>query len=664
MKTALKWALIIIGALIVIVIGALLILPSVIDIQTYKPQIEKKVAKATGRPFTLEGPIKFSLFPWASVTLSDVHLGNPQGFEERDFFSVERFEIRVKLLPLFRKNVQIKRFILHSPKVVLERAKDGRTSWEGLAKAPEGKEKAPAGKPGRGPSELPIKSLMVGEFSITDGTVIWIDHKKGQRYTVKDVTLKLRDVSLDKPLKAKFSAKLDGKPLVLEGIVGPVKTEGPMVVDVTLRALDELKATVKGSLRDLKDKKGPMMDLTMEVSPFSPRRLLAALDRPLPLKTSDPDTLKRLSMKAKLNGSPRSFSIKDGVVELDDTKVKLSAKVLDPSRPHLTFEAAVDSMDLDRYLPPKEGEQRKKGKEKEASPKKRSAIDYEPLRKMILDGVIRVGHLKANGIPMDDLLVKLSAKDGIINIKPLSLKLYEGTLKAAATLDVRGRVPGSRLDLQAQGIQVKPFLKDFMNKDFIEGTVKAQARLSAQGDSAERIKATLNGAGEMFVEDGAIVGMDLAGMVRNVKAAFGAGKTPKERPRTDFSELHVPFKLIKGVFQTEQATLKSPLLRVVARGKADLVKETLDFYVKPKFVGTLKGQGGKMQRSGIMVPVIVDGTFDSPSFRPDIKALIKGKLPSGASVEKLIPERPKTVKPPAEVEEGIKGILKKALPFK
>jgi len=40
-------------------------------------------------------------------------------------------------------------------------------------------------------------------------------------------------------------------------------------------------------------------------------------------------------------------------------------------------------------------------------------------------------------------------------------------------------------------------------------------------------------------------------------------------------------------------------------------------------VATAKGQGDTEKRAGYVVPVVVGGTFSSPTFRPDVKAIIK-----------------------------------------
>jgi AsmA protein len=160
-----------------------------------------------------------------------------------------------------------------------------------------------------------------------------------------------------------------------------------------------------------------------------------------------------------------------------------------------------------------------------------------------------------------------------------------------------------------ENIQAGPLLKDVLEKDVLEGKTNAQVSLSMSGDNAAVIKKTLNGSGQVQFTDGAIIGIDLAGMIRNVKAALNA-----------------PFSIKQGLVHTPQTSLKSPLIRVTAAGDANLVNETLDFRVEPKVVSTIKGQGDAEQRSGLMVPVLVSGTFSDPQFAPDLAGMAKKQL--------------------------------------
>jgi len=138
-----------------------------------------------------------------------------------------------------------------------------------------------------------------------------------------------------------------------------------------------------------------------------------------------------------------------------------------------------------------------------------------------------------------------------------------------------------------------------------------------KGEKPAMIKKTLTGRGELLFTDGAVIGIDLANMVRNIQTKLGVGEKLERKPRTDFAALKIPFTAKNGLVNTNGSSLESPLIRVLATGKANLVKEMLDFRVEPKFVATLKGQGDTEQRSGLMVPVLITGSFASPKIRPD-----------------------------------------------
>jgi len=143
-------------------------------------------------------------------------------------------------------------------------------------------------------------------------------------------------------------------------------------------------------------------------------------------------------------------------------------------------------------------------------------------------------------------------------------------------------------------------------------------------------------------------------MIRNVKAAFGLEQKPAQRPRTDFAELNAPFSIKQGVVHTPQTSLKSPLIRIIAAGDANLVKETLDFRVEPKVVATITGQGDAEQRSGLMIPVLVSGTFSDPQFAPDLAGMAKKQLEQtilGTGEGKQLGDK-------EGLEETVKGVLK------
>jgi AsmA protein len=463
---------------------------------------------------------------------------------------------------------------------------------------------------------------MVGELSVQNAQVVMIDHRSGSRQEISALDLALRDVSFDRPVRLTLAAEINRKPLSAEGRFGPLGRNpgmGAVPLELTAEAFGQLKLKIRGTLENLLA--APLARIEVEVAEFSPRRLLAEIGRPLP-PTADANVLGRVSLKAGVTADAGSVAVSDGVLALDGSKLDVSAKAKEFAKPNLAFELQLDQINIDRYLPLASASGA--GGPPAGAPVRKT--DYAPLRKLELSGNARIGKLTASRVKAEDLNLKITAKDGVLSLDPFSMKLYQGAAAGKTTVDLKGESPVTEVQLHLDKVQVNPLLQDVANKDFLEGAAQARIGLSTRGADIAQIKQALNGRGSLTFNDGAIVGVDLANMVRNVTTALGGEAPTGAKPRTDFSELNVPFTIDHGVFHTPETSLKSPLIRLLAAGKADLVKETLHFRVDPKLVGTIKGQGDAKERSGLGVPVIVSGTFASPIFRPDVESLAKDTL--------------------------------------
>jgi AsmA protein len=666
-KKAIKWFMIAVGFLAVVVIAMLLLLPVFMDVQKYKPYIERRVSVAVDRPFTMGEKFKVSLFPWAGISLSDLHLGNPPGFDEKDFVSVKSFEIRVKLLPLLLskfKDIQINHIVLNEPRIALIKQKDGKTTWEWeekeSAQSKKNAIKPVQGKPGK---EFSLKSLAVGDLSINNGLILWIDRSKKEKKEISNLNLKLLDVSLDRPVNLKFSALMDGHPVSVNGSIGPLGEKpgkGAVPFDISVNALKQMAIHLKGRVDNPAE--NPEFDMTVDVSPFSLRKLLAETGQPIPTGRLDPGALNKVSLKAHLKGNLQKISVSDGILNIDESKINFSVNAKDFSRPDVTFNVKLDRIDLNRYLPPKPSDKsdanKESGSNEPASKKPGSKkTDYSLLRSLVLNGSMHAGKVKVNKTIAQDINVKISAKNGVFHINPLTMKLYNGDISGKVTLNVKKNTPQSNIKLKLNNIECEPLIKDILEKDILKGTVKANVALSMSGDEAEKIMKTLNGKGEFSVKNGAVKGIDLVAMVRNTDGAYGFAGQSNKKPETRFSELYAPFTITNGLFKTTDTRMVSTLIRVAVSGKANLPGETLKFRIEPVVVTTSKTDKKKMKRSEVKVPVLVSGTFSSPKFRPDLKAIAKDKLEKKVFESKKFKKIFKKKKY-APYEDAVKSMLK------
>ena len=136
---ALAWGVGIIAALL---IAAAIYIFLIFDPNKYKAEIATAVHKATGRELTIQGDLKLSLFPWLGVETGVMTLNNLPEFGRQPFAKIDGAAIKVKLLPLLHKDMQVDTVTLNGLYLNLIRTASGQGNWEDLA-AGGGKQPSP-----------------------------------------------------------------------------------------------------------------------------------------------------------------------------------------------------------------------------------------------------------------------------------------------------------------------------------------------------------------------------------------------------------------------------------------------------------------------------------------------------------------------------------------
>lgn len=667
MKSGLKWGIIALGGTVALLILILLILPIFVDADKFKPILEKKVTEMTGRSFSIGGKVDVSFFPFAGLSFSDLHLGNPKGFSEKDFITVKSFDVRVKLLPLLSRDIQVKHFILEDPRIVLLKNKQGHVNWDFSApnEPKRSGESSPAPSDSGLEKGLPIHSLVVGDFSIKNGSLTWIDNAAGSRNSIEQIEMVLTDLSFDRPIGVRLSARVDDKPVSLGGTLGPIGQDpgkATIPLDMNLNALSELAVSLKGTVAS--PAVNPRADLTIDVPDFSPRRLMSAWGAKPAIDTSDPGVLNKVSLKAGITAASDRINVSKGSMNIDDSKLTFTTRISQFSKPEIALQAEIDRINIDRYLPSAE---KPAAEPSQAPPVAKPSTgaatakksDYEALRRLILDANLKAGEVIVQKTKLTNLNVNITGKDGILRISPLQAELYQGHLDLNADVNVSQKIPRSAVNLRLKDIQAGPLLRDQTQKDILAGVTNGSVDIAFRGDDPELIRKTLGGGGELRFNNGAIKGVDLAVMIRSALAMIrGEAQAMEVGSRTEFTEMTIPFTISDGIFNTTQTQMQSPFLRVKAAGNANLISELLDFRLEATVIDTIKRQGD--DQKGVKVPILVSGSFAEPKFAPDTSAIAQEQIEKQVFENKKVQEfiEKKGLK---SYEEPAKNLLKKFL---
>jgi AsmA protein len=690
MGKLLKIILGLVAILVAIVVIAAIVLPMVIDPNDYKDEIAATVEKQTGRTLSIEGDLTLSVFPWLGVDIGPTQISNAAGFDAPYMARMEAVQVRVKLLPLLRKQLEVDTIRLSGLRLNLGKDRQGLTNWADITAhlEKESKQVQPpddgSDKAGGKATAPALDRLVIGGIEVGDAQLHWDDRSTDSRYDINelsiatgaiapgeafDLDLRFRVAATQPPVNGHF--ELSGDILVAAGLDAVTITAATfgldlkgdsipgreltaaMTTDVRLDLaaqtlslpaikLEAMGLNISGSVDGTAiTGEDPHFNGELTFAEFVPRKLLQALGQEDP-QTADSAVLGKADATLIWDASLQHVAATALTLHLDDSTLEGNARVDSFESPAITFTAMLDQFNLDRYLPPEakadadagSGE----GKVAKTSTDKGEALPLEALRQLNLNGRLGIGRLQAFNLHSRDIEIQVKSKDGVLTINPLGAKLYDGAVQGDITLDVRKDTPRFSVNEALTGVQAGPLLKDLTGKEQLLGTANVKANLSGAGTSPEQVRQTLNGTVGFEFTNGAVKGVNIASLIRSAQAKIKGQAAPEqtEPNQTDFALMKGTATITSGKVKNDDLLLKSPLLRITGAGKVSLPEETIDYTLTTKIVGSLKGQGGEEmdELQGVSIPVHVGGTFSKPTYVPDLAAVLSDA--AKAEVEKKV----------------------------
>ncbi|MBS3778804.1 MAG: AsmA family protein [Desulfovermiculus sp.] len=661
--------------LVLVVAGVVLF----VDPNDYRDRIEQAASQQLGRSVQINGPMELSFYPWLGLEIQDIALANAQDFEPEHMVSVHKAGLKVKLLPLLSREVQVGTLLLDQATLNLAKNDQGKTNWQDLAAQPSQEKTSPEAQTDQDSSGSPIglAALSIEKIKIQDTQLHWLDKQAGTQLAIRDVNMDMGPVSLDSPIPFSLTCNIEDEQT---GVQSELSITGRPQVDVQNKRfqVDDLDITNRVTGKNIPGGKVEMniqtsvsmniqtqsidipqfsmsandLQLTGQVkgeslntSPsftgeitlqdFNPKDLMASLELPQ-IQTTDPQALTAVQAQTRFTATPSRIKLSSLNANLDDTTIQGQASAdLTKTVPATTFDLRIDEIDVDRYLPPVQKEPKPKTKpsqqdqDKAEAPEEQepsaTALPLEPLRQLTMDGQIQIKTMKVKGMHMEDVSLTVKAKDGQVNISPLQSRLYGGSLHSTASLDVRGQTPKIRTDTKLDTVGLESLLQDMTGKGLLSGLGSVQTNLSTQGLDARSMLKALDGNLKLNLQDGSFQGADLLHRIRSTYLTL-QGKTPagSGTGETKFSSLNFGADIVKGMVQKSDLRLISSLFSVQGSGQVDLIQRSLDYLLQVNFDQNLSGQYPELSDlEGKEIPLDVKGSLADPRLGLNKETLIK-----------------------------------------
>lgn len=676
-----------IGSIGVVTAAGIAALVAFAPVGIIREQVVREVKVRTGRDLAITGRTSLSLYPALGISLGDVALSSPPGMGGAPFVRMRRLDIEVAALPLLSRKISVDRLVMTEPVFDLRVDARGNRSWDfaelalpatimvaqagtGQPLPPELQDflknstrpgdpasAAPAGD-GKSARNLPMQDIALGDVRIDNGTVRYRDERAGVAEEIRAINARVSAKSLSTPLEARGALTLRGDKMDFEGRIGSPRALLEARPSRVALAVTSPKATARfdGSLVTAKS---AQLDGNVKLDTRSLRTLAGWIGATLPTASG----FGPLSLEGELKTGATWVSLNNAKVQLDAISGTGNVNVdMVSGKPSVKAALRLGQVDLNPYLAPAgeraSGTAPASGQPIPAQPAsvppaarpapqvkgytKRTGWSETPIDISGLGALDADVKLSLAGMIYEE--IKLGASQATIVLRNRVLRttiddvrLYGGQGRGVINLEPSGQAAAVSVNLSVDGVTALPLLRDAADFEWVDGRGRIQLAVSGVGGHQRAIMESLNGKADFGFTDGAIVGFNLPGMIRNLQQGklSGFNRTPTER--TDFSEAGASFQIRNGVAETKDLRAMSPLVRLTGAGNVNLGQRQIDTTLRPRLVGSLTGQGGAAagELAGIELPVRVRGSWEKPQISADMESLLKNPNQAVEAVREL-----------------------------
>lgn len=517
----------------------LMLLPVLINVQKFLPEIEKQVTKSTGRPFSVGSDFGLTFFPWLSVTFSDMRLGNPEGFIAGDFVQIDSFEARVKLLPLLTNKIEVSRFVVSGLNVSLQREQNGKNNWERFSQSENG-----GSDLSRTVSSLFSKDFFVELLAVTGGSLSINDRQRDSDHQIDDLMIVINEFSSKKAAKLDFKAIVDGYQMRAAGTIGPISSSlRSLDMDMRLQVNDQIQAIVKGGCTY------PLTDSQCDLQVNIPAFLLSDISSHDGVKKTDNSSSlidQSIEIAGHVVGNFRNFTVTNGSGVFGDAPFTCLF-THDPAKELVNdIELSFKHIDFDRYFSGETTE--KKLNNSVASFPVLDSLKSSPHVITVKAEMAQLANIQFSNVSMD-----LTTKENEINIENGAFTLHGGSGLFDGSVGYNDQPVSFETRIELQQVEMESFSKELIGSPFLSGPMKGNITLRSSDLPGTELGKGLVGKGDIQIDGGAIAGIDL--LLHEVSA---------EEKKTEFTKLTAEIIIGAGVVRLQ------PLVLVGAQGITEM----------------------------------------------------------------------------------------------
>lgn len=595
MKKLIRLVLTLVIIIPVLVLGAIFVLPQMIDWNAHKQDVADVLSKESGMKITLEGDLELATWPQPKLSVGGIKIASFNG--DRDLFSAQNIAIEMDALKLATLGIGVQSFVVEKPQVYLGVDENGVESW--LPK----RAKKPSGKSSSSSGSSIIKSF--GETVISDAQFLYENEQTGERFLVDDVQVSIEG---RKPSESQLNASMK---------VNDVETT--LNYNADLSDFNEIKFNgetffgfsnikVEGVLENVANFDGTIdvkgSDLLKNIYtvlnlPPEQRTLMTPIYVKTGLKTQDGNLLLK---DLQVSANSENAAVLKGEIEYKaptrrnkmQVNVKLRAdETLDLNHAGLCEAEAGESV----------GGSTSSSK---GAPWTSDIIDLTVLETLQAYLDVQTKRIVCGATSIDSVNVLGQVSDGKVNLTRAEIRQGSGSVNTTAMMDVKNKMR-TKVDVNIDNLPLEKFLSEERRKT-VSANVLGNIKLNFAGQSTLDWVKNLNGSIELGSQDMFLQSFAFDSLLFTAKNFFGQKSDKPHSLSEKKASFAMAYKINQGVMQTESFEVVTGEGTLNGEGKVDLVNWKVNYRLTP----------GKDVKMGVVIPIKVQGDLDSPIIAPDV----------------------------------------------
>jgi len=598
------------------------------NLNQHKNKIEKMVEEATGREMLIEGDLHLGLSLIPTVAVDGVSFSNAAWGTQPQMATVKSIEVKVALLPLLSGDILVERLILIEPDIFIETDSGGRGNWVFGESLPE-----QAARPEAETAAPGFPAVGVQEIEISEGRFRYRAGDTGQTTTLVIDRLSAAAEDTNSPLNLDLVVAYNGHAIRASATLGALGTLLANQAYPLQATVDTAGARIiiDGELGQPMEGKGLALDIAMKTDSLGTLSSLAGTELP---------PLGPIEVFARLSDSEAGYQLEGLKARVGKTDVSgRLAAVLTGERPRVEAQLTSTNIDLADFttgaggaaVPEKDKKTQKEKRVFSADP-----LPLDGLRSVDANVTLRADSITVQGVPLQNVDLKLALDGGRLLLKPAKAQVAGGTISAGIEVDARGKIAGLTTTVDGSQIDRGRLIKEITGSEIMSGgKIDLTLRLKGRGNSVRALAAGLNGEVLMVTGEGRLnnKSMNLAGGDVRLELLRMLNPFMKEEPYTTLKCAVLRYDIKDGLATTEKGiAVETDKLLILGTGTINLKNEQLALLIesKPKddlVKGSLKTliTVGDVSLAGL---VQVGGTLA----KPKLELNPAGVLKQGASV--------------------------------